>query len=64
MQIMTRDEGVDFSLDDDIISELATYGVIKEGVDGMCEILNPILSLPYYESLQASRERVGECVFP
>ena len=42
MQIMTRDEGVDFSLDDDIISELATYGVIKEGVDGMCEILNPI----------------------
>ena len=42
MQIMAREEGVDFSLDDDIISELATYGVIKEGIDGMCEILNPI----------------------
>ena len=42
MRIMARDEGVDFNLDDDIISELATYGVIKEGVDGMCEILNPI----------------------
>ena len=42
MQIMARDEGVDFNLDDDIISELATYGVIKEGADGMCEILNPI----------------------
>ena len=42
MRIMAREEGVDFSLDDDIISELATYGVIKEGVDGMCEILNPI----------------------
>ena len=42
MHIMTRDEGVDFNLDDDIISELATYGVIKEGDDGMCEILNPI----------------------
>ena len=42
MQIMARDEGVDFNLDDDIISELATYGVIKEGTDGMCEILNPI----------------------
>ena len=39
---MARDEGVDFNLDDDIISELATYGVIKEGTDGMCEILNPI----------------------
>ena len=42
MQIMARDEGVDFNLDDDIISELATYGVIKEDTDGMCEILNPI----------------------
>ena len=42
MRIMTSDEGVDFNLDDDIISELATYGVIKAGADGMCEILNPI----------------------
>ncbi len=42
MYILTRDEGVDFNLDDDIISELATYGVIKVGTDGMCEILNPI----------------------
>ncbi|MDE0396899.1 MAG: AAA-like domain-containing protein [Candidatus Poribacteria bacterium] len=42
MRIMARDEGVDFNLDDDIISQLATYGVIKEGTDGMCEILNPI----------------------
>ena len=42
MRIMAREEGVDFNLDDDIISELATYGVIKEGADGMCEILNPI----------------------
>lgn len=42
MRILTRDEGVDFNLDDDTISELATYGVIKEGADGMCEILNPI----------------------
>ena len=42
MQIMARDEGVDFNLDDDIISELATYGVITENAGGMCEILNPI----------------------
>ncbi len=42
MRIMARDEGVDFNLDDDIISELATYGVIKKSADGMCEILNPI----------------------
>ena len=42
MKIMARDEGVDFNLDNDIISELFTYGVIKEGNDGMCDILNPI----------------------
>ena len=42
MQIMARDEGVDFNFDDSIIDELATYGVIKKGTDGMCEILNPI----------------------
>ena len=42
MWIMARDEGVDFNMDDDIISELATYGVIARGDDGMCEIVNPI----------------------
>lgn len=42
MRILTRDGGVDFNLNDDTISKLATYGVIKEGADGMCEILNPI----------------------
>ena len=42
MRIMARDEGVDFNMDDDIINELATYGVIKRASDGMCEILNPI----------------------
>ncbi len=42
MKIMARDQGVDFNLDDDIISELATYGVIRESTDKMCEIANPI----------------------
>ncbi|MDE0314539.1 MAG: AAA-like domain-containing protein [Candidatus Poribacteria bacterium] len=42
MKIMAREEGVDFNLDDDIISELATYGVIREAPDGRCEIVNPI----------------------
>ena len=42
MQIASYDEGVDFNLDDDIISELATYGVIVEDADGLCEIANPI----------------------
>ena len=42
MRIMAHDEGVIFNLDDDIINELATYGVIRKGADDMCEILNPI----------------------
>ena len=42
MKIASYDEGVDFNLDSDLISELAMYGVIAEGTDGMCEIVNPI----------------------
>ena len=42
MRIMARDEGVDFNLRSEIISELATYGVIARGADRMCEIVNPI----------------------
>ena len=42
MQIISYDEGVDFNFDDDILSELATYGVIRAGENAMCEIANPI----------------------
>ena len=42
MRIMERDQGVDFNLRNEVISELNTYGVIKRSDDGMCEILNPI----------------------
>ena len=42
MDIMSYEEGLDFNIDDDIISELATYGVIAEDGDGMCQIANPI----------------------
>ena len=42
MKIMTYEEGVRFNPHDDIISELNTYGVIRNGPDGKCEIVNPI----------------------
>ncbi len=42
MQIVSYDMGVRFTLRNETISELATYGVITKGEDGMCEILNPI----------------------
>lgn len=42
MKIASYDEGVRFSLYNEHINELAIYGVIAEGADGMCEIINPI----------------------
>ena len=42
MRIACYEKGIPFSLDNDIMSELFTYGVIREGPDGMCEIVNPI----------------------
>ena len=42
MRIMLYDEGVPFNLRNDLINELATYGVLARGTDRMCEIANPI----------------------
>lgn len=42
MRIASYERGLPFSLEDDILNELATYGVIAEGTDEMCEIANPI----------------------
>ncbi len=42
LHIVSYERGVPFSLDNDIINELANYGVIAEGPDRMCEIVNPI----------------------
>ena len=42
LQIASYDSGVRFNPDDDLMNELVTYGVIAEGTDGMCEIVNPI----------------------
>ncbi len=56
MKITSNDEGVAFSLDNELISDLATYGVIDEGTDGMCEIVNPIYQ---YRIMQAFRPAVN-----
>ncbi len=42
MKIASYEDGVEFNLYNDLISELATYGVIAAGDDSMCEIVNPI----------------------
>ena len=42
MRIASYERGLPFSLDNDLMNELAIYGVIAEGTDGACEIVNPI----------------------
>ncbi len=42
MRIVLYEEGVPFSLRNELISELATYGVLTRGTDRMCKIANPI----------------------
>ena len=42
MGIVSRDRGVDFNLDNECISDLATYGVLLEDPNGFCEIANPV----------------------
>ena len=42
MQIVLHDEGVPFNLSNELINELATYGILARGADRKCEIVNPI----------------------
>ena len=42
MKVTASEDSVPFNLRDELISELSTYGVIRKGTDGMCEIANPI----------------------
>ncbi len=42
MKITSYDRGMKFNLDNEVINELATYGVIAKGKDDLCEIVNPI----------------------
>ena len=42
MRITLYEEGVPFNLRNELINELATYGVLTRGTDRMCKIANPI----------------------
>ena len=52
MGIVSRERGVDFNLDNEFISDLATYGILAEGPDGMCEIVNPIYQYRIMKAFQ------------
>ncbi len=42
MRILLSEEGVPFNLRNELINELAMYGVLTRGTDRMCKIANPI----------------------
>jgi len=42
MEVCSYEVGIRFNIHNDFISELVTYGILKAGVDGYCEITNPI----------------------
>jgi len=52
MEIVSYDRSVEFNLDNEYIGELATYGVIAEGTDGQCEIVNPIYQYRIMKAFQ------------
>lgn len=56
MKIASYDEGIAFNPYDDLMSELATYGVIAKGADDRCEIVNPIY---HYCIMQAFKPAVN-----
>ncbi|MDE0467687.1 MAG: AAA-like domain-containing protein [Candidatus Poribacteria bacterium] len=56
MRIMLYDEGVPFNLRNELVNELATYGILTKGTDRMCKIANPIY---LYCTLQAFKPVVN-----
>ena len=56
MEIASYDKGVDYNLDNEVISELTTYGVITEGAEGLCEIVNPIYQ---YRIMRAFKQPIN-----
>ena len=52
MEIVSYDRSIEFNLDNEYIGELATYGVIAEGPDGVCEIVNPFYQYRIMKAFQ------------
>jgi len=52
MGICLKEKGVPFNLRNELISELVTYGVLKKGQDGFCEIANPMYHYNIVQTFQ------------
>lgn len=63
MEIAFLEEGKRFNLHNEIISELASYGVIAKAEDGRCTILNPIYLHCIIQSFQPPANGLEEEYF-
>ena len=64
LRIASYEKGVRFNPDDDLMDELVTYGVIREGRDGMCEIVNPIYQHRILQIFKPTFNGLEDIYFP
>ncbi len=64
MRIISYERGIPFSLDNALMNELAIYGVIKAGTNGMCEIINPIYQQCIMQTFQPLLNGLEDDYFP
>ena len=64
MKIATSEQGLSFNPDDAVMRDLATYGVIKRGVDRKCEIVNPMYQYRVMRAFQPAINGLEEDYFP
>ncbi len=64
MRITSYDKGVRFRPGNEVLRELATYGVIAKGSEGLCEIANPIYLYRVLQELQPLINGLEEAYYP
>jgi hypothetical protein len=64
MEICSYDAGISFNIHNDLISELVTYGVLKRGEDGFCEMANPIYQYCIMQSFRPLLNGLERQYFP
>ena len=64
MEIATSEKSRLFNPDNEIMRELATYGVITQGSDGRCEIVNPIYHHRILQAFQPAINGLEDDYFP
>ena len=64
MRIASYDRGLPFNPEDALMNKLVTYGVIAEGADGMCEIVNPIYQHRILQMFKPTFNGLEDTYFP